>query len=73
MLLCEISPKIGMPFPCGKGEKINSKVNIIFVTICSESEHAEAVMGLKPYGYFTKEPANPQLLEELLTLRYPVA
>ena len=36
VLLCEISPKIGMPFPSGKGEKINSKVNIIFVTVCSE-------------------------------------
>ena len=53
--------------------EINPKVNIIFVTVCSESEHAKAVMRLKPSGYLTKEATNAQILEELQNLRYPVA
>ena len=56
-----------------KVKKINPKVNIIFVTVCSESEHAKAVMRLKPSGYLTKEATNAQVLEELQNLRYPVA
>ena len=52
---------------------LNPKVNIIFVTVCSENEHAKAVMRLKPSGYLTKEATNVQLLEELKNLRYPVA
>ena len=71
VLLCEINP------PRLEGlflaEKINSKVNIIFVTVCSESEHAKAVMRLKPSGYLTKEATSAQILEELQNLRYPVA
>ena len=51
----------------------NPKVNIIFVTICSESEHAKDVMRLKPSGYLTKEATSEQILEELQNLRYPVA
>ena len=48
-------------------------MNIIFVTVCSESEHAKAVMRLKPSGYLTKEATSAQIQEELLHLRYPVA
>ena len=48
-----------------KVKKINPKVNIIFVTVCSENEHAKAVMRLKPSGYLTKEATNAQILEEL--------
>ena len=50
-----------------------SKVNIIFVTVCSENEHAKEVMRLKTSGYLTKEATSAQILEELQNLRYPVA
>ena len=71
VLLCEINP----PRPEGLvlAEKINAKVNIIFVTVCSESEYAREVMRLKPSGYLTKEATNAQVLEELRNLRYPIA
>ena len=74
VLLCEINPpRLEGLFLAEKVKKINPKVNIIFVTVCSESEHAKAVMRLKPSGYLTKEATNAQLLEELQNLRYPVA
>ena len=73
VLLCEINPpRLEGLFLAEKIQKINPKVNIIFVTVCSESEHAKAVMRLKPSGYLTKEATNAQLLEELRNLRYPV-
>ena len=74
ILLCEINtPRLEGLFLAEKVKKINPKVNIIFVTVCSESEHAKAVLRLKPSGYLTKEATNAQILEELLSLRYPVA
>ena len=74
VLLCEINPpRLEGLFLAEKIKKINSKVNIIFVTVCSESEHAKTVMRLKPSGYLTKEATNAQVLEELRNLRYPVA
>ena len=74
VLLCEINPpRLEGLFLAEKIKKINPKVNIIFVTVCSESEHAKAVMRLKPSGYLTKEATNAQILEELRNLRYPVA
>ena len=74
VLLCEINPpRLEGLFLAEKVKNINSKVNIIFVTVCSESEHAKAVMQLKPSGYLTKEATNAQILEELQNLRYPVA
>ena len=60
-------------FLAEKMKQINPRVNIIFVTVCSESEHAKTVMQLKPSGYLTKEATNTQILEELQNLRYPVA
>ena len=49
VLLCEINPpRLDGLFLAEKIQKINPKVNIIFVTVCSESEHAKAVMRLKP-------------------------
>ena len=73
VLLCEINPpRLEGLFLAEKIQKINPKVNIIFVTVCSESEHAKAVMRLKPSGYLTKEATSAQLLEELQNLRYPV-
>ena len=74
VLLCEINPpRLEGLFLAEKVKSINPKVNIIFVTVCSESEHAKAVMRLKPSGYLTKEATSEQVLEELRNLRYPVA
>ena len=74
VLLCEINPpRLEGLFLADKIKKINPRVNIIFVTVCSESEHAKAVMRLKPSGYLTKEATDAQILEELQNLRYPVA
>ena len=74
VLLCEINPpRLEGLFLAEKVKKINPRVNIIFVTVCSENEHAKAVMRLKPSGYLTKEAANVQILEELQNLRYPIA
>ena len=73
VLLCEINPpRLEGLFLAEKVKKINPKVNIIFVTVCSESEHAKAVMRLKPSGYLTKEATSAQILDELRNLRYPV-
>ena len=73
ILLCEINPpRLEGLFLAEKLKKINPKLNIIFVTVCTESEHAKAVMQLKPSGYLTKEATNAQILEELQSLRYPV-
>ena len=74
VLLCEINPpRLEGLFLAERVKKINPKVNIIFVTVCSESEHAKAVLRLKPSGYLTKEATNGQILDELRNLRYPVA
>ena len=74
VLLCEINPpRLEGLFLAEKVKKRNPKVNIIFVTVCSESEHAKAVMRLKTRGYLTKEATNTQIMEELRNLRYPVA
>ena len=73
VLLCEINPpRLEGLFLAEKVKNINPRVNIIFVTVCSESEHAKAVMTLKPSGYLTKEASGAQILEELQNLRYPV-
>ena len=73
ILLCEINPpRLEGLFLAEKIKSSNPKVNIIFVTVCSESEHAKAVMQLKPSGYLTKEATNEQIMEELQNLRYPI-
>ena len=74
VLLCEINPpRLEGLFLAERIKRINPRVNIIFVTVCSESEHAKEVLRLKPSGYLTKEATSAQLLEELRDLRYPVA
>ena len=74
VLLCEINPpRLEGLFLAEEIKKINKKVNIIFVTVCSEDEYAKEVMQLKPSGYLTKEATNAQILEELRNLRYPVS
>ena len=51
-------------------KKINPHVNIIFLTVCDEKEHAKEVLKIKPSGYLVK-PANKEQLEsELKNLRY---
>ena len=73
VLLCEINPpRLEGLFLAEKMKKLNPRLNIIFVTVCSESEHARAVMRLKPSGYLTKEATGDQILEELQNLRYPL-
>lgn len=49
------------------------RMNIIFVTVCSEAEHAREVLRLRPSGYLTKPATPAQIREELHNLRYPVA
>ena len=74
VLLCEINPpRLEGLYLAEKVKNINPRVNIIFVTVCSESEHAKTVMKLKPSGYLTKEATGTQILEELRNLRYPIA
>ena len=74
VLLCEINPpRLDGLFLAEKIKMINPRVNIIFVTVCSENEHAKVVMKLKPSGYLTKEATSAQIMEELQNLRYPVA
>ena len=73
VLLCEINPpRLEGLFLAENIQKRHPKVNIIFVTVCAESEHAKAVMRLKPSGYLTKEATNAQIQEELRNLRYPL-
>ena len=52
--------------------RVNPCVNIIFVTVCSEQEHAKEVLKLRPSGYLTKPITDSQLVAELQQLRYPV-
>ena len=51
-------------------KKLNSKVNIIFLTVCDEKEHAKEVFRIKPSGYLLKPAKNEQLEAELKNLRY---
>ena len=54
-------------------KKLNSKVNIIFLTVCDEKEHAKEVMKIKPSGYLVKPAKKEQLESELKNLRYHVS
>ena len=51
-------------------KKFNSKVNIIFLTVCDEKEHAKEVMKIKPSGYLVKPAKKEQIAYELNNLRY---
>lgn len=51
-------------------KKLNSQVNIIFLTVCDEKEHAKEVFRIKPSGYLLKPAKNEQLEAELKNLRY---
>jgi DNA-binding NarL/FixJ family response regulator len=51
-------------------KKINPAVNIIFLTVCDEKEHAREVFEIRPSGYLVKPAARQQLEFELENLRY---
>ena len=51
-------------------KKLNPKVNIIFLTVCDEKEHAREVFKIKPSGYILKPAKMEQLELELNNLRY---
>ena len=51
-------------------KKLNSRVNIIFLTVCDEKEHAREVFKIKPSGYLLKPAKKEQLEAELKNLRY---
>ena len=51
-------------------KKLNSNVNIIFLTVCDEKEHAKEVFKIKPSGYLLKPAKREQLEIELNNLRY---
>ena len=51
-------------------KKLNPKVNIIFLTVCDEKEHAREVFKIKPSGYLLKPAKKEQLELELNDLRY---
>ena len=53
-----------------KMKKLNPKVNIIFLTVCDEREHAKEVFKIKPSGYLVKPAKKEQLELELNNLRY---
>ena len=51
-------------------KKLNSRVNIIFLTVCDEKEHAKEVLEIRPSGYLVKPANKEQLALELNNLRY---
>ena len=62
VLLCEIelSGENGLSL-ARKIRKRYPRAKIIFVTVCSEREHAEEVRRLQPCGYLTKPTDREQL------------
>ena len=52
-------------------QKLFPRVNIIFVTVCDEREHAREVFDIKPSGYLVKPAEKDRLTYELTHLRYP--
>ena len=51
-------------------KQMNPQVNIIFLTVCDEKEHAKEVFSIKPSGYILKPAKKEQLESELNNLRY---
>ena len=54
-------------------QKVNPKVNIIFLTVCDAKEHAREVFNIRPSGYLVKPATKEQLAYELNNLRYTSA
>ena len=53
-------------------QRINPTVNIIFTTVCSQSEYAKEVMELRPSGYLTKVVEIEDIRRAMTTLLYAV-
>ena len=53
-------------------KKLYPKVNIVFLTVCDEREHAREVLDIKPSGYLVKPATEERLEYELKNLRYPI-
>jgi YesN/AraC family two-component response regulator len=51
-------------------KQVNPRVNIIFLTVCDEREHAKEVFQIRPSGYLLKPAKKEQLELELNNLRY---
>ena len=51
-------------------KSVNPEVNIIFLTVCDEKEHAKEVFRIKPSGYLVKPARVEQLEFELKNLRF---
>ena len=52
--------------------EINPNVNIIFITVASEWEHAKDVLQVRPSGYVRKPFNQEELAGEFANLRYAV-
>ena len=52
--------------------EINPNVNIIFVTVTPEWEHAKDVLQVRPSGYVRKPFSQEELAGEFANLRYAV-
>ena len=71
VLISEIELVGGNGLTLAKNIKdLNSKVNIIFLTVCDEKEYAKEVFKIKPSGYLVKPTNIEQLDAELKNLRY---
>lgn len=55
-----------------KIKEINPRVNIIFVTVCSEWEYIREVLRLRVSGYIVRPYETAALAEEFANLRYAV-
>ncbi len=53
-------------------QKLQPKVNIVFLTVCDAQEYAREVLDIKPSGYLVKPAKEEQLEYELKNLRYPI-
>ena len=53
-----------------KVKALNPSVNVIFLTVCDEKEHAREVFDVRPSGYLVKPAGEEQLAFELNNLRY---
>lgn len=51
-------------------KNLNPEVNIIFLTVCDESEYAREVLDIRPSGYLLKPADETRLAFELKNLRY---
>ena len=71
ILICEIelSGTDGLTL-AQKVKTLYPTVNIIFLTVCDEKEHAREVLKIKPSGYLVKPANKEQLTFELHNLRY---